>query len=817
MITNPHDTYLHGTHDIGAEALHEGRPGWVLSTEELGLNLNVGGRNYGNLADQGFNVIARLNYSHHGEGTIPFPHEYGLFAQTCAAFVARSKGCRLWVIGNEPNHENERKGGIPIQPEQYAQCFARCREEIKRVGSDHLVLLAAVAPYHAQPMAWNEWKRRMMAEVNRLGGCDGDTIHAYTRWDDPAMISSEETMAADTVLAGTFAGFQTYEDAIDCTPEGMVIPLRVITEFDKLDGWPKHGSGIYQAAVEDVAAHNQMFDDVPIHGLIAYRWLTREMGGDEWGFANNAGVQEDIRNAARMGIKPPRQTTPGASHVFIPNISTGSPQNPPTPAPDGLPPRDWDPRLDARGVTVETPPLKPGQRFWRASMVAWLDKEQSQGRHHILGNVWKDGKKIAGVRLMVAWPGKEVGVVTEDKSGDRPPFDYWYNYPMSPSLHEFSIYVANTLASERVSGIGMGFDGNPNEHTSTVVEWKIATWPASQPAPTQPDPGDVGAVPSLAHPVSDPRYRNVTQGYGRGVNREYYSQFKVDGVPLEGHNGIDFGTPIGTEIVAVDRGVVVEQANDAGGYGHYIKMRHTWGESLYAHLQPGTIMVAVGAQMPKGYPLAASGNSGKSTGPHLHFGMRVNPYNRQDGMGGYADPAEYLINAGGSPPAPPTEPPTESPTDADQQRIYAACLDACKVAARAYGYPWQLIAAQAWRESSFRPGVVHPSSGAMGLMQITRPTWDEWAAKLKMPNGKPLDPLDAFDNAMVGTAYLRWVQGFVGGDLRDALMTYGWGPGNWRDAQPNARAHAPAIWQDYADQILYGRDVIAAVLKGMGL
>src|SRR5690606_2612627 len=116
-------------------------------------------------------------------------------------------------------------------------------------------------------------------------------------------------------------------------------------------------------------------------------------------------------------------------------------------------------------------------------------------------------------------------------------------------------------------------------------------------------------VPALTHPVQDPRYRRVTQVFG--VNGDYYKRFAVDGVPLRGHNGIDFGTPNGTAICAVADGRVVEVADEGHkGYGKYVKLVHPWGESLYAHLSQH--LCDIGSIVVAGETIGLSGNTGNS-------------------------------------------------------------------------------------------------------------------------------------------------------------------------------------------------------------
>ncbi len=125
-----------------------------------------------------------------------------------------------------------------------------------------------------------------------------------------------------------------------------------------------------------------------------------------------------------------------------------------------------------------------------------------------------------------------------------------------------------------------------------------------------------------------------------GENPAFYARFNYDGVALHGHNGIDFLTPSGTLVYAVEAGEVAQAGFEADGFGNYILLRHAWGESIYAHLS--NIAVTQGQVVGRGQYIGASGNSGGSSGPHLHFAIRINPYQRTDGWGGFHDPLPYL-------------------------------------------------------------------------------------------------------------------------------------------------------------------------------
>lgn len=92
---------------------------------------------------------------------------------------------------------------------------------------------------------------------------------------------------------------------------------------------------------------------------------------------------------------------------------------------------------------------------------------------------------------------------------------------------------------------------------------------------------------------------------------------------LHGHNGVDMAGSIGLPIRAAADGVVIVSnfGGWGGGYGNYIVVKHSNGtQTLYGHLS--RINVSVGQSVDQGQAIGALGNSGKSTGPHLHFEVR---------------------------------------------------------------------------------------------------------------------------------------------------------------------------------------------------
>jgi murein DD-endopeptidase MepM/ murein hydrolase activator NlpD len=98
------------------------------------------------------------------------------------------------------------------------------------------------------------------------------------------------------------------------------------------------------------------------------------------------------------------------------------------------------------------------------------------------------------------------------------------------------------------------------------------------------------------------------------------------------HEGIDFGAPVGTTVRAADGGKVTEVGWD-GGFGLSVMIDHGAGFStLYAHLSEA--LVEAGEDVYQGEQIATSGNTGFSTGPHLHFGIYK--------FGNAQSPSDYL-------------------------------------------------------------------------------------------------------------------------------------------------------------------------------
>jgi murein DD-endopeptidase MepM/ murein hydrolase activator NlpD len=123
-------------------------------------------------------------------------------------------------------------------------------------------------------------------------------------------------------------------------------------------------------------------------------------------------------------------------------------------------------------------------------------------------------------------------------------------------------------------------------------------------------PVSTGAVGSFTWPVTG----TITSPFGWRSN-------PFGGAP-DFHQGLDIAAPTGTTVTAAASGTVI-MAQWYGGYGNYISIDHGGGYSTgYGHLS--AIYVANGQTVQRGQAIGAVGSTGASTGPHLHFEVRIN-------------------------------------------------------------------------------------------------------------------------------------------------------------------------------------------------
>lgn len=758
--------------------------GWCLDT--VALHQNPVAQDYTSMRAD-INWLVRLNWGYGSVGTFPTPNQATYYVDAAIEYIMNSRGAYGFILGNEPNHENERPGGAVLHPHYVAALFVKIHGSVKSANSKIQVMPPPIAPYHASPIDWLYYFRSMYEEIERLGSTpDGIPIHAYLRGKNPDDLRSTAKMASP--LTGQHSSFRTYQDALKSLPSRSAQAPAFITEFNPLDGWEDRDAGIIVEGVRELKEWNADKSHTQVRSFIMYRWPKYDENA-KWAIEGKNGVVQDFNNAVREAEY--------SHQVSLPVVTAPTPVVvAPTPSPSVSFRREIETDASNYGVKVVPFPeagLRDGDYVWVAERVERLHEAEGEGRRHFYFETVDDkGNRLVGVPILVEWSTATKIVHSEAKPGEP----WSANYPFTPGKNAFNATVVTDVASDKVNGAGMGEDTpggfNAGVHSSITVRFVRHRY-TKQPIPVTPSLPEtpkpvITPVPFLVHPVLDAEWRKVTQIFG--VNEHKYKQFKVDGVALRGHNGVDFGTPLETPIVAVADGRVVEVYDESPkGYGKYVKLSHTWGETLYAHLQQW--YVDVGDWVKAGQMLGLSGNTGNSTGPHLHFGMRVSPFNRADGWGGYINPLPYLQRE--------TEPvPAPMPISG-----ISKLLDEV---AREVDISWQLLVSVAWAESSFNPKA--DSGVARGLMQITTPTWEEWGRRIGLPekDGRVGDIWNARDNARVGANYLKFLIQYYGGDVYKALWAYNWGPGN-----VNAGGEPPPETVEFANKVVHGRDLLYAI------
>lgn len=121
-----------------------------------------------------------------------------------------------------------------------------------------------------------------------------------------------------------------------------------------------------------------------------------------------------------------------------------------------------------------------------------------------------------------------------------------------------------------------------------------------------------------------PGYKRISDEYGNRIHPILGTQ--------QFHNGVDLAAPSGTPILAAYDGDVIA-ATYSGSMGNYIMIDH--GSGLYTiYMHCSALYVSKGQTVTKGQNIAAVGSTGRSTGPHLHFSVRLN--------GSYVSPWNYI-------------------------------------------------------------------------------------------------------------------------------------------------------------------------------
>ncbi|MEJ5057266.1 MULTISPECIES: M23 family metallopeptidase [unclassified Pseudomonas] len=165
----------------------------------------------------------------------------------------------------------------------------------------------------------------------------------------------------------------------------------------------------------------------------------------------------------------------------------------------------------------------------------------------------------------------------------------------------------------------------------------------------------IAYIPKFEYSLGDPAGASMAYRYplpwrggpfrvSQGANGQY-SHFGP-----KSRYAIDIAMPEGTPIIAARGGVVIKTENSQDGRGtdasgNFVRVLHNDGTmGVYLHLKKGSVSVREGQRVAVGSPLALSGNTGNSTGPHLHFVVQ-----RNTGMGLVSIPYQFNQSMGALP------------------------------------------------------------------------------------------------------------------------------------------------------------------------
>lgn len=195
---------------------------------------------------------------------------------------------------------------------------------------------------------------------------------------------------------------------------------------------------------------------------------------------------------------------------------------------------------------------------------------------------------------------------------------YEEDYTMEPVIRENDSWYTNqeVVRQEGTTGHRERNDVVVYENGLEISREMVAQNVMTESLPAIIEKGTI-IPPTYIKPLAGGRY---TSGFGRRWGRL--------------HKGVDWACPTGTTVYASSAGTVI-QASYNGGYGNNVVISHPDGRlTRYAH--NSKLLVRVGQTVKQGEAIALSGNTGRSTGPHVHFEIYIN--------GAAVNPLKYIGN-----------------------------------------------------------------------------------------------------------------------------------------------------------------------------
>ena len=218
-----------------------------------------------------------------------------------------------------------------------------------------------------------------------------------------------------------------------------------------------------------------------------------------------------------------------------------------------------------------------------------------------------------------------------------------YDYQDFSNKTSVESAISSIYSLKRMYDEMSGIDDNDDEVIYEVANNDSYWWPIGSVETTESD--------GKLYALGEPEASTITSSFGYRGAVINSSGVRIAG--NENHGAIDIATGSGagnTNVIAAKSGVVVYPTDIANincrnadpsctGYGNYVIIQHSDGNyTLYAHLHAGTISVKAGDSVKQGQVIAKMGNSGNSTGPHLHFEIRLG----ENSSSARVDPLTYI-------------------------------------------------------------------------------------------------------------------------------------------------------------------------------
>lgn len=180
---------------------------------------------------------------------------------------------------------------------------------------------------------------------------------------------------------------------------------------------------------------------------------------------------------------------------------------------------------------------------------------------------------------------------------------------LSNALQRRRVWLSSLVVAAAAGGFAAGFGQVVRARSAPVIPDRLLQSLLGSP--------QVEGTAQTAPPSSE---EPETAGYAWPARGQLSSQFGARWG--RHHNGIDIANAIGTPIVAAADGTVAFAGWSDGGYGYLVEILHRDGvRTVYGH--NSKLLVAVGDVVRRSQPIALMGDSGHSTGPHLHFEIQT--------------------------------------------------------------------------------------------------------------------------------------------------------------------------------------------------